>query len=144
MSQPTPDIASLVAEVRAVVRAARTTVERQVNVLVVLTNFEVGRRIVVHDQGGEDRAEYGKAVLQSLSQALTAEFGRGWSVDNLALIRRFYLAYRDRLPTSQASAAIAETPSRISGGGKSETLSRISAVFTLSWSHYVSLLSHVP
>lgn len=139
MSRPTPDTAPLVAEIRALLQAARSAAERQVNALLVLTNFEVGRRIVLHDQGGEDRAEYGKAVLQTLSESLIAEFGRGWSVDNLSLMRRFYLAYKDRLPISQTPSAISETSSRISVARKSETTSRISSTFTLSWSHYVFL-----
>ena len=137
MSWATPDVAALVAEVRTLVQAARRTAKRQINALVVLTNFEVGRLIVLHEQGGQERAQYGKAVLQGLSEALTAEFGRGWSVDNLELMRRFYLAYRERLPGSPAG--ISETPSRISAAGKSETMSRISSTFTLSWSHYVFL-----
>jgi predicted nuclease of restriction endonuclease-like (RecB) superfamily len=140
MSLPIRDTATLLVEIRDLVQAARASAARQVNALVLLTRFEVGRRIVVHEQGGEHRAEYGKAVLQTLSDALTKEFGRGWSVDNLTLMRRFYLGYRERLP-------ISETPSRISGPGRdqpiSETLSRISTPappFTLSWSHYVFLV----
>lgn len=139
MSDALPELAPLVAEIRALVQAARGAVERQVNALVVLTNFEIGRRIVLHEQGGEARAEYGKAVLQTLSEALTAEFGRGWSVTSLTLMRRFYLAYRDRLKISQtvsaisdgsAPAAISQTPSAISDRPP----------FTLSWSHYVFLI----
>jgi len=143
MSLPTRDTSALLAEICELVQAARAGAARQVNALVVLTRFEVGRRIVVHEQGGEDRAEYGKATLQTLSDALAEEFGRGWSVDNITLMRRFYLGYRERLP-------IFETLSRISGQAgdqpKSETVSRISTPapsappFTLSWSHYVFLL----
>lgn len=141
MSLPTSPPAPLLDEIRELLHAARSRAARQVNALVVLTRFEVGRRIVVHEQGGEARAEYGKATLQHLSDALTEEFGRGWSVDNLTLMRRFYLGYHDRLPTS-------ETVSRVSGPDEgrpiSETPSRISAPaaspFTLSWSHYVFLL----
>ena len=124
-----PDSSSLLAEIRALLQSARATAARQINALAVLTNFEIGRRIVEHEQGGEARAEYGRGVLQSLSASLTEEFGRGWSVDNLSLMRWFYLGYADRLP-------ISETPSRISGSGpgsldlaltgKSETASRIS------------------
>ena len=140
MSLPTRDTSTLLTEIRELVQAARASAARQVNALVLLTRFEVGRRIVVHEQGGEDRAEYGKAILQTLSDALTEEFGRGWSVDNLTLMRRFYLGYRARLP-------ISETLSRISSPAGdqqiSETVSRVSTQappFTLSWSHYVFLL----
>ena len=60
-----------------------------------MNNDEIGRRIVEHEQGGEERAKYGKALLKELSAALTAEFGKWFSEDNLSLMRRFYLAYKD-------------------------------------------------
>lgn len=123
-----PEAAPLIAEICALIHAARSAASRQVNSIAVLTNFEVGRRIVHHEQGGEARAEYGKAVLQTLSDALTAEFGRGWSVTNLTLMRRFYLTYRDRLPNSQ-------TPSTKSPGDATSV-----PPFPLSWSQYVFLM----
>lgn len=89
-----PVVTSLVSEIRALLQMARATAARQVNALVVLTNYEIGRRIVLHEQGGEARAEYGKGVLQALSNALMAEFGRGFSVENLRLFRRFFLAFK--------------------------------------------------
>ena len=57
----------------------------------VLTCFEIGRRLVQHEQQGKERAEYGKALLKNLSGALTAEFGRGFSRSNLQNMRKFYL-----------------------------------------------------
>ncbi len=36
------------------------------------------------------RATYGKSVLENLSQKLTNEFGKGFSVDNLEKMRKFY------------------------------------------------------
>ena len=135
----TPDLAPLVAEIRALIQAARVAAERQVNTLVVLTNFEVGRRIVQHEQGGDARAEYGKGVLKTLSEALKAEFGRGWSVSNLTLMRRFYLAYSDRLQISQTPSAISD---RSGSAPISQTASTNSQAFpfALSWSHYVFLV----
>lgn len=95
-----PDTAALFAEVRALLHAARGAAARQVNTLLALTNYEIGRLIVEHEQGGEERAEYGAGVLRSLSAQLSEEFGRGFSVDNLTLMRWFYLTYRDRTPIS--------------------------------------------
>ena len=115
-------VASLIVEVRELLRAARVVAARQVNALAVLTNFEIGRRIVQHEQGGEPRAEYGKSLLQALSHALTEEFGRGYSLENLRLFRRFFLVYQDRLPKSQTVSGISST-----------------SPFTLGWSHYAFL-----
>ena len=77
------------------------------------TYFEIGKRIVEEEQKGKSRADYGKALLKNLSIELTKEFGKGFSVDNLENMRRFYLVY-----------------------SKSETVSR---KFELSWSHYIFL-----
>jgi len=51
---------------------------------------------VEDEQRGERRAEYGKAVLDELSQRLTAEFGRGFDVRNLRYMRQFYHAFPKR------------------------------------------------
>ncbi len=63
----------------------------------MLTNFEIGRRIVEHEQKGEKRAEYGASLLKELSIRLTDEFGRGFSEDNLSNMRRFFLTWRQRV-----------------------------------------------
>ena len=145
-----PDTTALVAEIRALVNAARSAVARETNALHVMTNFEIGWRIVVHEQGGSARAAYGKAILQRVSDDLTAEFGRGFSVENLTLMRRFFLAYRDRFPNSQTpstiliddsaglAGAMSETPSPILPGRPSGAGVR---PFRLAWSHYAFLVS---
>lgn len=76
----------------------RQAVIHSVDVIQVLTNFEMGRRIVEHGQQGAERAAYGKALLKTLSVELTAEFGRGFSCSNFESMRKFYLTYQDRFP----------------------------------------------
>ena len=97
--------------------AARRMSARSVNVIMTLTYWEVGRRLVEFEQQGKKRADYGTALLKTLSTDLTSSFGRGFSVDNLENMRRFYLTYQHG-PKS-------ETPSRNIAIEKSETLSRI-------------------
>ena len=84
--------ASLFARVVALIEEARQKVASVANLAQVYTNYEIGRQIVEEEQGGKRRAEYGKQVLIDLSQKLTARFGRGWSVDNLEKMRRFFLS----------------------------------------------------
>lgn len=142
-------LATLIAEVRELIQSARRGVASAVDSFQVMTNFEIGRRIVEHEQKGAKRAPYGTELLKELSARLTAEFGRGFSEDNLTLMRKFYLLFHDRIQ-------ISETVSRkLASHEKSQTLSgqfapvQISATpsrksfnpFTLSWSHYVLLLS---
>lgn len=80
------------------------------------------------EQGGADRAQYGKEVIRELAARLTSGFGSGFSKSNLEYMRRFYLVYPNR------SSQIAQTLS-----GQSVT-SSADLPFALSWSHYVFLL----
>ncbi|MBH0183654.1 MAG: DUF1016 domain-containing protein, partial [Nitrospira sp.] len=139
----------LLADIRALILSARRAVVRSVDTLQVLTSFEIGRRIVEHEQQGMSRAAYGKLVVKELATRLTAEFGKGFSKSNLEYMRRFYTTYRDRAPS------IAQTPSgQLALRGKAQALSgKSSAVsplarrttspqppFALGWSHYVLLM----
>ena len=49
----------------------------------------MGKRIVEEEQQGEQKASYGEAILKTLSVALTAEFGKGFSYANLRNFRQF-------------------------------------------------------
>lgn len=138
-------IVRLFHDVRGLIVSARHAAARSIDTLQVLTNFEIGRLIVEHEQSGRKRAQYGGEMLKDLSGRLSAEFGRGFSEDNLSNMRRFYLEYRDRLQ------AISEKPSRklsssgeVAGDSGSDRFLRqqsslIKDVFVLSWSHYVFL-----
>jgi len=132
----------LVADIRELVQGARKAAAQNVNILQVVTNFEIGRRIVEFEQQGNRRAEYGERIIRVLSQRLTAELGRGFSKRNLEYIRRFYLEYRDETPQ------IAQTLSaQLPAGPGTETpiVQTVSAQFTpafaLSWSHYLFLMN---
>src|ERR1700746_2440744 len=85
----------LIGGIADLLEAARRTAARTVNALMTATYWEIGRRIVEFEQGGEKRAEYGEALLERLAQDLNAKFGRGFRRSNLFQIRAFYLAYRE-------------------------------------------------
>jgi predicted nuclease of restriction endonuclease-like (RecB) superfamily len=141
-------------DIRTLVLSARQTIARGVDLLQVHTNFEIGRRIVEQEQHGKDRAEYAKDLLNDLSARLSSEFGNGFSRSNLEYMRRFYLAYPDRI--SQISQTVSGKSVRLKIGQTvsgpsvtapiSQTLSGVLAnsqsqpPFTLSWSHYVFLI----
>ncbi len=57
------------------------------------TYWEIGRRIVEHEQQGEQRAAYGRELLGRLSADLRTRFGRGFSRQNLQQMRQFYLLF---------------------------------------------------
>jgi predicted nuclease of restriction endonuclease-like (RecB) superfamily len=147
----------LIAEVRKLIQSARRTAGSVVNTLQVLTNFEIGRRIVEHEQKGGKRAEYGRELLKTLSARLTEEFGKGFSVTNLQLMRKFFMENRIRiqqqptvkLPSSeiqQQPAGKSEVPQTATGELATDKMFQRRAVksqnpFTLSWTHYVILLT---
>jgi len=118
-------------EIKSLLDQARTHVIKTVNTTMVVTYFEIGRLIVEHEQKGNIKAEYGEATLKQLSDQLTHEFGKGFSVTNLQQMRAFYLAYQKqqtlsvKSPKGKALSAVSKTTSR---------------QFTLSWSHYLFLM----
>jgi len=147
----------LVGDIREIISQARSLTRRSVNSLQVISNYLIGMRIVVEEQGGQERAQYGKETLQSLSNELTKEFGKGYSHRNLKYMRQFYLAYasvvEQKTQTVSAffdSPQIGQTLSAQSSQEKSQTLSRkldvtqivqaLSAQLPLSWSHYLFLM----
>src|SRR6267143_5413464 len=110
------------------------------------TYWEVGRRIVEHEQHGKKRAVYGEALIERLALDLTGKFGRGFSQSNLWQMRDFYLAWPILQTTSGESRPSkpisVDTPkfqtlSRLSGKHQETRLQR----FPLPWSHYVRLLA---
>jgi hypothetical protein len=95
---PAEPLHLLVQEIRDLVMSARKAAAQNVNILQVITNFEIGRRIVEHEQKGSRRAGYGARVLQDLPARLTENPGRVFSSTNLEYIRRFYLEYDEVAP----------------------------------------------
>jgi predicted nuclease of restriction endonuclease-like (RecB) superfamily len=70
-----------------------------VDTVQVQTCWEIGRHLVEFEQGGAQRAAYGKRLLPALAEVLTAEFGKGFDATNLRHMRGFLLAFpiRDAL-----------------------------------------------
>lgn len=83
--------------------AAKDSVVRTVNHTMVFTYSDIGRMIVEEEQNGQDRAEYGKRLIQELSKVLTKEFGKGFSVTNIQQMRNFYLTYQKQQTLSAES-----------------------------------------
>lgn len=84
---------NFVNDIKALINEARLHVVRSVNTAMVVTYWEIGRRIVEEEQNGSDRAEYGKYLIENLAKELTADFGKGFGVTNLKYFRQFYLTF---------------------------------------------------
>lgn len=86
-------IEKLVGEVRNLLAQARQATARTINTAMVTTYWMIGQRIVVEEQNGAERADYGAYILKRLSKELTPEFGNGFSYANLKNMRQFYKTY---------------------------------------------------
>ena len=97
--------------IRNSVIAAQSKVYSAVNSVMVTAYWEIGEQIY-KACGENDRAEYGKKILKYISEKLTEEFGKVYSIRNLRNMRNFYCTFPIR-----------------------QTLSA-----ELSWSHYLLLM----
>jgi len=132
--------------------AMRQRAARSINIELVVRNWLFGCYIVEYEQKGKDRAEYGRKVLKQLSALLSQELGRGFSVDSLEQMRRFFSEYKTIFSLTKKSetesrilsAHISETPSRIFDFQQTKSndwILKLASKFHLGWSHYVTLLS---
>jgi len=82
-------------QIHGILHAARQQSYRAVNTAMVEAYWQIGRRIVDHEQGGEARAAYGQGVLAALAARLTEDFGKGFTTANLRNFRQFYLTFSE-------------------------------------------------
>ena len=134
---------------------ARRQVLSTVNSTMVYTYFEIGRIIVEEEQNGKERAEYGKQLLKGLSEQLTKEFGKGFSVENLDRMRKFYRTYSissslmrildvansSSLMTNSEEMKLESIKTQsLSAELQSTTYQTLISFFKLTWTHYVFLM----
>ena len=112
-----------------VLAQAQKNAKTAVNLSMVYAYYEIGRMIVEEEQHGENRAAYGKQLLRELSAYLTDTFGKGYSAENLKLMRRFYTVYSHDQIGETVFTQFENLPT-VSTGRK----------FFLSWSHYLKLM----
>ncbi len=156
MSQPTmPDrYGDIHSSIVQLLEEARCAAARSVNALMTASYWEIGRRIVEADQGGQERAEYGEQLIKRLAEDPTTRFGRGFSRQNLWQMRAFYLAWPlEHIVQTKSDASLSmpkvQTPSgELQNPQIIQTLSAqlpdlatSSHGFPLPWSAYVRLLS---
>jgi len=129
------DYRQFLADIQQLLRQARRAAARSVNAVMTATYWEIGRRIVVYEQKGEKRADYGEELLLKLSSDLTGNLGRGFSKRNLEQMRLFYLFW----PLKGISGTLSR---KLPGLLVPEIAQTLSAQldFPLSWSHYSRLL----
>ncbi|WP_395075557.1 YhcG family protein [Flavobacterium sp.] len=137
-------------QVVALLQNARQQVLRAVNSTMTYTYFEIGRMIVEEEQNGKERAEYGKQVLKGLSEQLTGEFGKGFSVESLDRMRKFYRIYSNSSSvmrileilnsSSLMTKSKIEIPQSVTGELEIRKSQSLISFFKLTWTHYIFLM----
>ena len=80
-------------DIRNIIIGSRSAAIRSVDVQRVLMYWRLGERILIEEQQGKDRAEYGEYLIRNLSDRLENEFGSGFGARQLELCRQFYRLY---------------------------------------------------
>ena len=104
MDVKTKKVTALYGRIREILESAKTSVARSVNTTQVVANWLVGREIVEEEQRGKTRADYGDELIRDLAKRLTADFGAGYSKDNLFWFRRLYQGYPELLARQKIDA----------------------------------------
>ena len=83
----------LIAQIQTIIANAQVKAIRSVDTERMLMYWQIGKKIFEEEQQGQDRAEYGKFLLKSISDVFQPQFGSGFSVRQLERNRQFYRAF---------------------------------------------------
>ncbi|MBR5854416.1 MAG: DUF1016 family protein [Paludibacteraceae bacterium] len=127
---------------KQIVRATRSMAYAAIDYAQIQANWLIGQRVVEQMQKGEERAEYGAHIIKIASEALTEEFGSGYSETNIKSFRLFYLTFND-LPIRQTVSAQSQIPIQQTTSAELGNIGiQIGQTLParLSWSHYERLM----
>jgi uncharacterized protein DUF1016 len=80
-------------DISKILLEARKKVYTSINSEMVIAYWRIGKRIIEEEQLGGKRAEYGTFLISQISERLSKEFGKGFSVANVKNFRQFYLIF---------------------------------------------------
>lgn len=82
-----------VSEIRFILEQARQRSYQAINTAMIEAYWQIGKKIVEEEQNGQDKAEYGKKIIDLLAKDLTKSIGKSYSARNLRYFRQFYLYF---------------------------------------------------
>jgi len=118
----------------ALVEQARLAISKNVNSVMVVTYYHIGRMLVEEWQKGEERAEYGTQLLANVSADLTKVFKKGFSVQNLERMRSFFLIY------SKSSSLLRDSDVFQKSSNGLRIFENNPCFLPIPWSHYLFLM----
>jgi hypothetical protein len=80
----------LILQIQSIIALSKERAIRSVDTERVMMYWQIGKVIFEEEQKGEERAEYGKFLIKSLSETLQPQFGSGFSIRQLEMCRQFY------------------------------------------------------
>lgn len=83
-------------DIKQILVQARQKTYQAINSAMVEAYWKIGEKIVLEEQNGKGRAQYGKQIVRTVSAELTNEFGKGFSERNIRKFRQFYLTFPDK------------------------------------------------
>lgn len=85
----------LASQLRNIILESQEMAVRSVDFQRVMMYWRIGERIILNEQNGKTRAEYGRKVLSQVSKVLEPEFGSGFATRQLERARQFYREFPD-------------------------------------------------
>lgn len=89
------NFSQVVDDIKQIIESGRNAAYAAIDATMIATYWHIGRRIVEEEQGGQERAQYGKELIKTLAKELTHAYGNGYSQRYLAYFRKFYLTMPD-------------------------------------------------
>lgn len=133
--------------VREIIESARAGAARSVNTTQVVAYWLIGREIVEEEQKGHAKAGYGDNLMRHLASKLAKEFGDGYGLTNLKMVRKFYLTYGQLVnlpighsPRDLSSKVHGAIATRIGHALRDQSWTPGRLHPNLSWTHYRTLL----
>ena len=74
---------SVITEIKSIISSGQEAAYSASSKAMLLTYWNIGKRIVEQELGGSERAEYGRGLISALAEDLTKEFGKNYSKRNL-------------------------------------------------------------
>jgi len=104
---------SFIKEIVTILAESRRKACLAVNTAMTQAYWQTGKRIFEEEQKGADRAAYGTLLIPELSERLTRELGRGFSIANLKNFRQFYQTFPLGIKSYEASSQLSWTHYRL-------------------------------
>lgn len=86
---------SVITDIKSIISSGQEAAYNASSKAMLLTYWNIGKRIVEQEQGGSERAEYGRGLIAALAENLTKEFGKNYSKRNLHYYIKFYQFFPD-------------------------------------------------